>query len=62
MKFTKESVEALVLPPGKTDHLVPDDDMENFFIRVRPRRKTWTASIKYKGKQYKHQWARSKVP
>src|ERR1700729_1123867 len=35
MKFTVKTTAALQLPPGKTDHIVWDDDFPGFGLRVR---------------------------
>jgi len=35
MKFTKDTVARLTIPPGKTDHIAWDDDLPGFGIRLR---------------------------
>ena len=42
MKLTAANVAKLALPPGKADHIEPDDDVPGFGFRLRGGSKTWT--------------------
>jgi integrase len=46
MKFTKETLAALILPPGKTDHFEWDDELPGFGIRLRGRSKRWVVQYR----------------
>jgi Arm DNA-binding domain len=49
MKFTVDSIAALKLPPGKTDHLVFSDDVPGWAFRLRTRRKKWVLQYEAAG-------------
>ena len=46
MKFTKEALAALALPPGKTDHFEWDDELPSFGVRLRGRSKRWVVQYR----------------
>ena len=46
MKFTKEALAALILPPGKTDHFEWDDELPGFGVRLRGRGKRWVVQYR----------------
>jgi integrase len=48
VKFTKDAIAALVMPPGKTDHIEWDTDLPGFGIRLRGERKSWVAQYRIK--------------
>jgi integrase len=66
MKMTKAAVDALTLPPGKRDHFEPDDEMDNFYVRVKRLAngvgKTWTAQVKRGGKTHRQQFGSTAGP
>ena len=41
MRFTKQTIEALQLPAGKSEHIVWDDGLPGFGVRVRATSKAW---------------------
>jgi integrase len=53
MKFTKKSVEALMLPSGKDDHIEWDDDLPGFGYRLRKSgdkvSRSWVAQYRHAG-------------
>jgi integrase len=52
MKFTKQSIAALVLPEGKNELLVVDDDLPGFGVRLRTGgSKTWFIQYRFAGRQ-----------
>jgi len=46
MKFSKQAIEVLGLPEGKTEHFVWDDDMPGFGVRVRPNSTRWVVQYR----------------
>ena len=46
MKFTKEALAALTLPPGKTDHIEWDEELPGFGVRLRGRSKRWVVQYR----------------
>ena len=56
MKFTKDVVATLTMPPGKTDHIVWDAGMPGFGCRLRDDRKNWVVQYRTKtGSQRGHE-------
>jgi integrase len=51
MKLTKTSVAALTIPPGKHDHLVWDDDLPGFGIRLRGNTARWVVQYRVAAQQ-----------
>jgi integrase len=49
MKFTKASIERLLPPAGKSDHIVFDDSTPGFGVRLRDGRRVWIAQIRVHG-------------
>jgi integrase len=54
MKFTKEALAALALPPGKTDHFEWDDELPSFGVRLRGGGKRWVVQYRV-GKQQRRE-------
>jgi len=46
MKFTKEALAALTLPPGKTDYFEWDDELPSFGVRLRGRSRRWVVQYR----------------
>ncbi len=46
MKFTKEALAALTLPPGKADHIEWDEALPGFGVRLRGRTKHWVVQYR----------------
>ena len=47
MRFTSPSVAKLALPPGKSDHIVFDDGLPGFGVRLRAGgKKVWIAQYR----------------
>jgi hypothetical protein len=52
MKLTAANVAKLALPPGKTDHIEPDDDVLGFGYRIRGAgSRSWTFQFRVGRKQ-----------
>jgi integrase len=52
MKFTKQSIAALAIPDGKTEHLAWDDDCPGFGVRLRATGSlTWFIQYRINGRQ-----------
>jgi integrase len=51
MKFTKDSVAKLQLPAGATEHIVWDDDIAGFGVRVRPHSATYIFRYRHGARQ-----------
>jgi integrase len=51
MKLTKTSVAALSIPPGKNDHLVWDDDLPGFGVRLRGNTARWVVQYRVGAQQ-----------
>ena len=59
MKFTKDTVAALTMPPGKTDHIEWDTELPGFGVRLRGERKRWVVQYRIgplatPGKPWRH--------
>jgi integrase len=46
MKLTRDTIGGLVLPPGKVDHIIWDDTMPGFGIRIRGDAKRWVVQYR----------------
>jgi integrase len=51
VKFTKDTVAALVMPAGKTDHFEWDPDLPGFGVRLRRTKRCWYCQYRVNGKQ-----------
>jgi integrase len=51
MKFTKDTVAALTMPAGKTDHIAWDDALPGFGCRLRGENKVWIVQYRVGTKQ-----------
>ena len=51
MKFTRDSIAALSLPPGKDDMVVFDDSLPGFGVRLRGKSKRWMIQYRFGAKQ-----------
>jgi integrase len=51
VKFTKAAVDALVLPPGKSEHFEWDDDLPGFGVRLRGKTKRWVGQYRVGAQQ-----------
>jgi hypothetical protein len=52
VRFTKASIEALELPPGRTELIVWDEDLPGFGCRVHATRKTWRIQYRIGNQQH----------
>jgi integrase len=46
MKLTRDAIDRLVLPPGKTDHFIWDDDLPGFGVRLRGDTRRWVVQYR----------------
>jgi integrase len=51
MKLTKDSVTNLAIPPGKSEHVIWDDDIPGFGVRLRPHSATYVFRYRHGARQ-----------